>query len=58
MGPIRDLRGGIEKVNESSVRGINLQDLREAADKTRPSVSSKLLKDLLAWNAEFGSYKA
>eukprot|EP00960_Hanusia_phi_P030009 748328-Hanusia_phi.AAC.5 len=79
MGPIRDLRGGIEKVgwhelacggmradrgerqrwempsgvwedfvNESSVRGISIKDLREAAEKTRPSVSNNLLRVSIA----------
>ena len=57
MAPLRELGPRIIEVHESQVRAICLRDLEAAASSQKPSLSLKLLKDLVAWNDEYGSYK-
>ena len=54
LGPIRDLGAIIANVKAEDVRGINASDFQVALTRVRPSVSIKTIKDLIAWNEQFG----
>eukprot|EP01046_Picozoa_sp_COSAG06_P003722 COSAG06_NODE_148_length_22056_cov_75.881239_20_plen_129_part_00 len=58
MGPIRELPPDqIATIDAASVRPVSHKDLREACDRTRPSVGASQVAELEAWNREFGSFQ-
>jgi SpoVK/Ycf46/Vps4 family AAA+-type ATPase len=57
MGPIRELPPDqIQTIDVSAVRPVNYKDLREACERTRPSVGAAQVAELERWNSEFGSF--
>ena len=56
LAPLRELGTRIQDVPAASVRAITAGDLRAAAARARPSVSKPQLRELIAWNDQFGSY--
>ncbi|ETO66309.1 hypothetical protein, variant 2 [Phytophthora nicotianae P1976] len=54
LGPIRELGARVANVKAEDVRGINASDFQVALTRVRPSVSSRTIQDLVAWNEQYG----
>jgi SpoVK/Ycf46/Vps4 family AAA+-type ATPase len=56
MAPVRELTPDqIQTIDPKDVRAVGFTDLREACDRTRPSVGAAQVAELVRWNDEFGS---
>ena len=59
MGPIRELPPDqIQTIDVSAVRPVSYKDLKEACERTRPSVGAAQVAELESWNREFGSFSS
>lgn len=60
FGPLRGFKCKdlLKDVKTEEVRSINLSDFTKALQRIRPSVDSKALEALEAWNAKYGDISA